>query len=496
MTVPDLSYWTVQPDRFTFGARKIREWVEERLSGDVLNACCGPTRLDHDSVHRNDKQQAITYTDNNGVEQTAEINPDTQYDIRALNEHLDTQFDVIIYDPPFSANQAEKSYNLSDGTPIGEQAKAALDDLLKPGGIIIQFGYSAMVGAPLEHYRTEEVALWNLLGGQYDWFSVVARKPDDVTRATPSAETASESVLPNANANATGSVTRTGNGGQRIQLDYKQLPASADLETAIADYLETQLGGNVLQLTGQYRGVTLPDSAWRVGVDGSRPFILQLDKQTIGKEFADSFYDTVVLDLESEAFQRQQEYEGTYRVEASFLKDEVYPLVRGGGSVIQVGHTATNIPSRLNCTRAQVGIFAHPDAARDWIVVRDNKPNSNLSAWTSTGDDESEGFLPGDVPADIRDHAPRSQTNANYICTDCDERWYRHPAWYATCPDCGANPDNYCVTSNGNLLREPHPARAAVVERQHTLAESDSIEETSTDTPSSEKHQQRTRTRS
>jgi len=45
---PKLSYWTVQPNRWTFEAPKISDWVESRLTGRVLNMCAGPTELDHD----------------------------------------------------------------------------------------------------------------------------------------------------------------------------------------------------------------------------------------------------------------------------------------------------------------------------------------------------------------------------------------------------------------------------------------------------------------
>lgn len=48
------TYCTVQPNRWTFSAAKIRAWVEQYLDGRVLNACAGPTKLGHSPVHRND----------------------------------------------------------------------------------------------------------------------------------------------------------------------------------------------------------------------------------------------------------------------------------------------------------------------------------------------------------------------------------------------------------------------------------------------------------
>src|SRR6056297_1529565 len=51
----ETAYYTCQPNRWTFQSNKIREWVEERLQGRVLNACAGRTKLVHDGeIVRND----------------------------------------------------------------------------------------------------------------------------------------------------------------------------------------------------------------------------------------------------------------------------------------------------------------------------------------------------------------------------------------------------------------------------------------------------------
>lgn len=466
MSEPRLSYWTVQPDRWTFGAKKIRTWVESHLTGSVLNACCGPTRLDHDDVHRNDKNQQITYTTGNGTEHTAVIDPDTQHDVRELADELEETFDVIVYDPPFSDNQAEKTYNIEDGSPVDIEAKESLDALLKPGGRFIQFGYSTSLGEPLADYEMEEIAVWNLLGGQYDWFSFVARKPleDESQEATTGQTTASETVFQNAGATTHPGGAGDENGGHPIEITYVQLSAEQSLTDRVNSFIESQIAGNTLHLTDAEHGLSLPDDAWQVNLERASPWMLHYDERELSDEFAESFYETVILTPQPKAFQRQKQYEGSSRVEASILKDEVYPLLAADGNVIQVGHTATNIPSRYDCYRAEIGVFAHPNHAYDWVVTRDVKPNGDIRQWTASGGED--GILPSDVPADVRDHAPRAGTQANYSCDGCGESWYRNPVWDVICPDCGAQPNNYCV-HDGVVSRSPHSARVAVLFEKH-----------------------------
>lgn len=155
-----LTYWTIQPDRWTFGAHKIREWVETRLTGCVLNACAGRTHLTHDGpIVRNDIDP--------------DIDADLHHDIRELSDVLDHEsFDTLILDPPFSSRQATTTYGQPmDAHLSADELGPVVDKLLRPGGRLIRFGYTT---APLPTnpvYTLEHVALWNTLGRQHDWLA-------------------------------------------------------------------------------------------------------------------------------------------------------------------------------------------------------------------------------------------------------------------------------------------------------------------------------------
>lgn len=166
-----MSYWTVQPNKWTFQSDKIRRWVEARLQGRVLNACAGKTMLIHDhEIVRNDLDE--------------DRDADTHHDVCEIADHFDPgSFDTIVYDPPFSQNQANRSY---EGKQVGDDAlaKRQFDELLAPGGRVIQFGFSTTCMPMSMEYKRHEVAVFNTLGRMNDYLAVVDEKPGE-SRAEP-----------------------------------------------------------------------------------------------------------------------------------------------------------------------------------------------------------------------------------------------------------------------------------------------------------------------
>lgn len=163
----ELSYHTVAPNRWTFQSDKIRIWVEPRLQGRVLNACAGKTKLAHDhEIVRNDLDE--------------DRDVDLHVDVCEISDHLEAEsFGTIVYDPPFSQNQATRSY---DGQDVGDDAlaKRQFDELLEPGGRVIQFGFTTTCMPMSLGYERREVAIWNTLGRMNDYLSVIDEKPGEL----------------------------------------------------------------------------------------------------------------------------------------------------------------------------------------------------------------------------------------------------------------------------------------------------------------------------
>jgi hypothetical protein len=155
--------YTVGGHKWTFEDKATRTWVEERLSGRVLNACAGETALRYDgTIVRND------------------VNTDRPADyhlkVRDLPDELGTdRFDTIVYDPPWSVFQSNEEY---EGEMVGENRimAEALHEMLREGGTVIGFGYRSTVMPADLGYKRQEVAIFNTIGRTKDYFGVVDKR--------------------------------------------------------------------------------------------------------------------------------------------------------------------------------------------------------------------------------------------------------------------------------------------------------------------------------
>ena len=169
----EMGYYTVQPNRWTFQSDKIREWVESWCLGRdrVLNACAGKTKLQLENVVRND-------IDPN-------VDAELHVDVCEIADHFDRDsFDAIIYDPPFTANQATTTY---EGREVGDDAlaKRQFHELLRPGGRVIQMGYTTTCMPLSLGYTRRAVAIFNTLGRMHDYLGTVDEYPAYETTNDP-----------------------------------------------------------------------------------------------------------------------------------------------------------------------------------------------------------------------------------------------------------------------------------------------------------------------
>lgn len=163
--------WTLQCD-------VIRNWVEKRLEGRVLNACCGKSKLSHgDEVVRND------------INEKREA--DLHVDVAELSIYFDeNSFDTIFFDPPWSIYQSNLRYEgnhvraTADGISsrinieelpldideskeqVGHASltKRGFDYLLKPGGRVIQLSFSGTCMPSHLDYEQKERYMFDPVG--------------------------------------------------------------------------------------------------------------------------------------------------------------------------------------------------------------------------------------------------------------------------------------------------------------------------------------------
>jgi len=152
--------------RWTFEYRPAREFVEERLRGDVLNACAGRVRLRHDgAVHRNDLNP--------------EIDADTHVDVANIAEEFAPEsFDTVVFDPPYDDLQAADKYDALRADDV-LAAFNGFGELLRPGGRVIAFGWNSWGMTSVRGFEREDTVLFQRGPCKRDVIATVDRRTAD-----------------------------------------------------------------------------------------------------------------------------------------------------------------------------------------------------------------------------------------------------------------------------------------------------------------------------
>lgn len=151
------TYLLAPSARWTFAPDVVREWLEARLEGRVLNLFAGGTRLRHDGeVVRNDLDESVP--------------ADTRVDARAIADRFPPgSFDTVVMDPPLSMH----------GSGDFERVKSAVAELLRADGVAITAGRNSAGLGSTRGFETVELCLVAHPGGADDTILVVERSTGD-----------------------------------------------------------------------------------------------------------------------------------------------------------------------------------------------------------------------------------------------------------------------------------------------------------------------------
>jgi hypothetical protein len=494
---PSVSFWTDTTEGSTFQSDKLRYWTESHLedADRVLNPCAGVAELDVDGeVLR--------------VDINEDANADLHIDFRDLPSHVeDESYDAIVYDPPYTPHQARNKYGLDISDEefyfYDDEVKTLFDRLLAPGGVFIQFGYSTAAMPRDFGYQTESIGVFNKLGSQNDYLGVAARKPD-----TPAAQrpplAVSQTVTQNADASEIdgGAISTGGNGGNSIQMQYRQADEEVSFETVLGEVVAEWIhpADRVLHIFEDEPRVSLPEGQVVtcrydcVDIESpANPGAADIVETpwNIDSRFGTGVFDAVVLDIPHTAFQRnirtpKEEASGGSDVTHidTALKRSLTDLVRGdGGRVIQVGRTATLMSGNdYDYHRCGVSILEHPAVDHDRIVAVDEKPHENLEI-IGLGDGEVDRLHqnPHGAPGITSKHRRTDFTPSvdSEFCVHCGNRFFHHPAAYVSCLECGAAPGTCCVDEDGTpfepsgsdhriTARDVHDERLEAAAQKHS----------------------------
>lgn len=143
--------------RYTFEAPKIKEWLENRAQGKVLNLFAGKTKLILDEI-RNDLDK----------------NMDADYykDAYEFVKEWKGKFDTIILDPPYSYRKSMEKYN-GNYTSKFNLIKNEIPRILSASGIVITFGYHSTFMGKKRGFELSEICLICHGGAQHDTIAII-----------------------------------------------------------------------------------------------------------------------------------------------------------------------------------------------------------------------------------------------------------------------------------------------------------------------------------
>lgn len=146
--------------RYTFSVKSIRDWVERNCEGRVLNLFAGLTRLAVDEL-RNDLDAAMP----------ADHHLDALDFLRGWQSE---KFQTILLDPPYALRKSMELYKGIIFSPF-RQMKDALPSCLKPGGLVITFGYHSIVMGNGRGFELERLAVFSHGGAIHDTIASIER---------------------------------------------------------------------------------------------------------------------------------------------------------------------------------------------------------------------------------------------------------------------------------------------------------------------------------
>lgn len=144
--------------RYTFEAPKIREWLEKRAKGKVLNLFAGKTNLNLDEV-RNDLDNSMV----------ADYHKDAYEFVKGWNKG---KFDTIILDPPYSYRKSMEKYN-GNYTSRFNLIKNEIPRILADNGIVITFGYHSTFMGKKRGFKLLDICLICHGGAQHDTIAII-----------------------------------------------------------------------------------------------------------------------------------------------------------------------------------------------------------------------------------------------------------------------------------------------------------------------------------
>lgn len=145
---------------------KVRGWVESKLEGRTLNLFGGVTKLTHPTPG------CIIFANDINEDLPADLRHDA-YDLSKW-AHLGGFFNTVVFDPPYTAFQAVKTYGRK--AQLVTHARDVVEYVLAPGGRVVSLGFNSTGMGANRGFEKESLALVNCGGSHNDYILLSERK--------------------------------------------------------------------------------------------------------------------------------------------------------------------------------------------------------------------------------------------------------------------------------------------------------------------------------
>jgi hypothetical protein len=168
------------PRRWTFQMPKLRHWIESRLEGQVLNLFGGVTKLtvpfpQKFDIHGEESGLYSVISNDLNEDLPADLRIDA-YDLSKWTPYANS-FDTVVFDPPYSAFQAVKTYGRK--AQLVSHARDVVEFVLRGNGRVLSLGFNSTGMSGSRGFDKEAICLVNCGGSHNDIILLSERRRAD-----------------------------------------------------------------------------------------------------------------------------------------------------------------------------------------------------------------------------------------------------------------------------------------------------------------------------
>lgn len=151
------TYISTNLRRYTFQSPRIKEWVENRSIGTVLNLFAGKIKLNVDEYRIDIDKTMIA---------------DEYIDAYDYIKNCNINYDTVILDPPYSYRKSMEMYKGN----YSSKFKLIADELDRITDRVISFGYHSTFMGKIRNYELEELCVFGHGGAQHCTIAIIEKK--------------------------------------------------------------------------------------------------------------------------------------------------------------------------------------------------------------------------------------------------------------------------------------------------------------------------------